>query len=286
MDEHYFGDMRFLEVSPPIALKPFLNRYYLYENLDERFRRCSFCALPNGMVEIVLLFNNNRVIFITKRQKLVLSGFIAGIFELNHSMKLKVEVNGKPLRGISVLLTHLGVNRILGVNLCELTNKVIAFSSFGWAALSRLHHDVMEMEETREKLKNLNDFFLSQITVNCHACQRILIVLNHLEHMSGPLTVERVAGEFSLSYKSLYRMFVEEVGLTPKMYLKILRFNLACRMLSRQPSVSWADLVDRCGYYDQSHFIHEFKAIMKKSPLQYLKSSRGSFYLNRPYVFR
>jgi len=286
MKEHYFSDMRILEIHPSVALKPYVEKYYVYENVGERLSRYAFRALPNGMVELFLLFNGNRITFITNRQRMSLSGFIAGIFELDHPMKVKVELNGHPMSGISIVLTHLGVNRILDVNLCELTNKILEFSSIWSSNLQWLQRDVVEIQEARQKLKNLNDFFLNQVSANRRPTQRILVVLNRLEQMRGPLTVEKVAGEFNISYKSLYRMFLEDMGLTPKMYFKILRFNQACWMLSRQPSVSWVDLVDRCGYYDQSHFIHEFKAIMKKSPLQYLKSSHGSFYLDRAYVFR
>jgi len=286
MKEHYFGDMRMLEIHPSIALKPYVEKYYLYEKMDDRLNRHAFRALPNGWVEMFLLFNGNRVTFLTTGQRMSLSGFIAGIFELNHPMKIKVELNGHPMNGISVVLTHLGVNRILDRSLRDLTNQILDFSSIWGSNQQWLQQNVLETNDVRQKLKNLNDFFLSRVSANHRPAQRILFILNRLEQMAGPLTVDRVAVEFNISYKSLYRMFIEEIGLTPKMYLKILRFNQACWMLSRQPSVSWSDLVDRCGYYDQSHFIHEFKAIMKKSPLQYLKSSRGSFYLDRAYVFR
>lgn len=286
MVEHCLGKMRVLEVNPSVALQPFVEKYYLYEHVDELLKRQFFRALPNGKVEIFILFNSSRVIFIGNRQRVALSAFIAGIFDLDHPMKVKVETPGHLLNGASVVLTHLGVNQILGVRLCDLTNKVLEMESF-WKPGERWFDNIMPgIVDYRQGPDHLNDFLLRQVKVNDRPVQRIHWILNRLEHIKGPLTVYRVAGELNLSYKSLYRIFVEDMGLTPKMYLRILRFNLACWLLNRKPSLGWGDLVDRCGYYDQSHFIHEFKAIMRQSPLQYLKSNQGSFYLNRPYVFR
>lgn len=285
MEVHCFGNMRIFEVDPPIALKPYIGKYFMYENLDERLKCRFFRALPNGMVEMFFLFNGTNILFLSNRRREVFSSFVAGVFELDHPMKIRVEAENAHFSGIGILFTYLGVNRILGVGLHELTNQVLESSCFTPARQNDLHDELEFGTDQRHRLRRLNDFFLGQLHNQQTPAQRVLFILNRLVHMHGPLTVERVAREFNISYKSLYRMFVDEFGLTPKMYLKILRFNHACWLLNKQPFVSWVDLVERCGYYDQSHFIHEFKTIMKQSPRQYLKTSHGSFYLDRPYVF-
>jgi len=285
MEEGYFNHMRIKGLSPSTALKPYIWKYYLYEQADERLRRSFFRALPSGRVEMFLFFDDNRIVFLTNRQITVLSGFVAGIFELTHPMKVKVEVNGGQFNGMSVIFTHLGVNRILNVRLSQLTNRIIDFTDFWSGAYQWLRDNILSVQEDGLRVRNLNQFFQNQIGNYRGPVAKIYCILDSIEQMEGPLSVERLARELNISYKSLYRMFVDEVGLTPKMYLKILRFNQACRMLNNNPRVRWIELVHQCGYYDQSHFIHEFKTIMKQSPRQYLMSTGGSFYLNRPYVF-
>lgn len=286
MENTYFNNLRTKEIEPSFALTPYISCYYLYENQEDRLENFYFRALPNGLVEMFFLFNGSRLIFYENRQKQVLSEFLAGIFELNHPVKMKVELDRHPFRGISLLFTHLGVNRLLGVDLCELTNKVVQLDKFWDSKIYWQFNNTLQIGNERLLLMSINDFFLHQLDAHDHPTQKIIPVLNSIAQMTGPLSVERVAERLRISYKRLYRMFVDELDMTPKMYLKILRFNRACYILDRLQKADETEIVYQCGYYDQSHFIHEFKTIMKESPRQYLRISRGKFYINRPYAFK
>lgn len=286
MKNSFFGNLRINEISPSFALKPYISCYYIYENSEDRKQDFFFRALPNGLVEMFYFFNGSRIIFQENRQKRFLSGFLTGIFELDHPMKIKIEVNGRPFRGISILFTYLGVNRLLGIDLYETTNKVLHFDEFWNSDTYWEFVNTLQIGNEKVLFMSINDFFLHQIDAGDHPTQKIIPVLNSIEQMTGPLSVERVAGRLHISYKRLYRMFVDELGMTPKMYLKILRFNRACFMLDRLKEADETEIIYHCGYYDQAHFIHEFKTIMKESPRRYLRTSRGNFYINRPYAFK
>ncbi|MEF8812118.1 MAG: AraC family transcriptional regulator [Bacteroidales bacterium] len=286
MENTYFDNLRTKKIEPAFALKPYITSYYLYENWEYRLQNFKFRALPNGLVEMFFLFNDSKVIFHEKRQKQALSGFVAGIFELDHPMKLRIEVNGRPFRGLSILFTPLGVNRLLATDLNELTNQVVHLDQFWNLKLYWEFVNSLQVGNERVLLMSINDFFLHRINAHDHPTQRIVSVLNSIEQMEGPLSVGRVASGLEISYKKLYRMFVEELGMTPKMYLKIIRFNRACYLLDQMKSIKESEIVYDCGYYDQPHFVREFKSIMKASPRQYQRSSRGKFYINRPYAFK
>jgi AraC-like DNA-binding protein len=73
-------------------------------------------------------------------------------------------------------------------------------------------------------------------------------------------TVRRVAGSIGLSERRFSQIFREEVGLTPKVWCRIQRFQRAVRMLHSGADVPWAELALDCGFYDQSHFANEFRA--------------------------
>ena len=130
MGNNYFRNLRIKEIEPSFALRPYIACYYFYEHWEERLQNFFFRALPNGLVEMFFFLNGSRVVFQEVRRKKIFSGFLAGIFELDHPMKVKIEVSGRPFRGISILFNHLGVNRILGVDLYKLTNQVIHLDEF------------------------------------------------------------------------------------------------------------------------------------------------------------
>jgi len=100
---------------------------------------------------------------------------------------------------------------------------------------------------------------------------------------AGAVPVDRLLQQFYVSRRTLERYFRDQVGLSPKQFSKVIRFNRAFALLNSDPSISWADLIHRCNYFDQSHFIAEFKSFMECTPTEYLrrKASVSSYYVGR-----
>jgi AraC-like DNA-binding protein len=87
-----------------------------------------------------------------------------------------------------------------------------------------------------------------------------------------------VVEETGCSPRHFIRLFSDEVGLTPKAFCRIRRFQRAVAMLHRAPAADCADVALTCGYYDQSHMIHDFQDIGGLSPASYL--SRRAQHMN------
>jgi len=83
--------------------------------------------------------------------------------------------------------------------------------------------------------------------------------------------VASVAEEAGLSVGGLTRLFKEEVGLTPKRYIRIQRFLRVLRRTRKGRPAPWARLAVEGGYYDQAHLINEFHALAGVSPCVYLR---------------
>jgi AraC-like DNA-binding protein len=95
----------------------------------------------------------------------------------------------------------------------------------------------------------------------------------HLFRDKG-LTVSQCAGSVGVSERRLSQVFREEVGLAPKMWHRISRFQTAVRALHSGVDVQWAELALNCGYYDQSHFANDFRAFSGIDPTTY-SAQRG-----------
>ncbi len=65
-------------------------------------------------------------------------------------------------------------------------------------------------------------------------------------------------------------MFKENVGLTPKGFLKIIRFQKAIQEIEACKKINWSGIAYETGYYDQAHFINDFKNFSGFTPQQYL----------------
>jgi AraC-like DNA-binding protein len=74
-----------------------------------------------------------------------------------------------------------------------------------------------------------------------------------------------------MSHKHFIDCFRREVGLTPKTFYRIRRFQDVLAGIQSRKAVAWADVACACGYYDQAHFVNDFVAFSGMNPSQYLE---------------
>jgi len=102
--------------------------------------------------------------------------------------------------------------------------------------------------------------------------------LRELEAVPQARTIAQVTGAVGLSQRRFIDRFRDEVGLTPKLFCRVRRFQQVVAVAHRSRKVDWTDLALSCGYYDQAHFIHDFQAFSGMTPTAYF--SRKSEYQN------
>lgn len=91
----------------------------------------------------------------------------------------------------------------------------------------------------------------------------MLIEANH-----GSLPIGQLAQKLWLSKRVLEYEFLEQVGLSPKLYSRITRFNSLMTGIKNKKITDWQDLALKYNYFDQAHFINEFKRFSGSSPSQ------------------
>lgn len=79
-------------------------------------------------------------------------------------------------------------------------------------------------------------------------------------------SIDSVRQSTGLGAARFIRHFEDAVGLTPKRYARVLRFNALLPRLVRQGPRDWADVAAQAGYFDQSHLVHEFKRLAGVTP--------------------
>jgi len=94
--------------------------------------------------------------------------------------------------------------------------------------------------------------------------------LAELHRDSSVRSSAEVARTLGISQRRFIQLFRDEVGLTPKLYSRIERFQLVLRRVERVDDVDWIDVATSCGYFDQAHFIHDFREFTGLRPSDYL----------------
>jgi AraC-like DNA-binding protein len=84
-------------------------------------------------------------------------------------------------------------------------------------------------------------------------------VLMNIVKKGGLMTVEDMANSACIGFRQLERQFQQRIGMTPKFFARLARFTKAWRIKEGNPTMSWTNIAYQCGYFDQMHFIRDFK---------------------------
>jgi len=94
--------------------------------------------------------------------------------------------------------------------------------------------------------------------------------LGVLDASAGAVRIDDLATQLGVSRQHLAVQFRARVGLSPKLYARICRFRRATAALKASPTPDWARLALECGYFDQSHLIHDFQEFAGSAPERFL----------------
>ncbi len=200
------------------------------------------------------------------------------IIGLQTSSKGIVIFNGD-VKFFSIQFRPNGFYKLFGIPSHIITDNIYEASDIicnGMATYNEQLNEAINLSE----MKKITDKFLLSYLVNCktfdpyHSITSTssLIFGNH-----GNVNIKSLAYQANMSLKRFEVKFTEQVGIPPKLYARITRFNYALLMKVQNISKNWTDICHRSGYYDQMHFIKEFKEFAGDSP--------GNFYKTTPLPY-
>jgi AraC-like DNA-binding protein len=106
-----------------------------------------------------------------------------------------------------------------------------------------------------------------------------------LQLTHGRLPIARLAQEAGLSARTIERRFLDEIGVTPKRFARILRLKRAYKLLPSTPRGGLATVAHECGYYDQAHMDDDFRELAGLTPSEYVRRRDGiheAFFATEP----
>ena len=172
-----------------------------------------------------------------------------------------------------------GANRLLGLNLKDFTDRREPLDLV-CPSLSIGIKNAVEQSQRVAYLSNAIDTLLLTALAEMPGNPRPLSPI--LKHVSCQSTVSTAAEKIGYSERHLQRLITEALGMRYKTFTRLTRINLAMQRMEKDP-VAFTKLAHALGYYDQSHFNHDFKAVCGISPTKYY-AHMSDFY-NESYKF-
>jgi AraC-like DNA-binding protein len=143
---------------------------------------------------------------------------------------------------------------------------------WGASAAAELRERLLEAPTPERKLREMSQVLEEQVVRPLSPLPAVAYALREFGNQQRWRTVAEVTQQIGLSQRRFIQVFREAVGLSPKLFCRIGRFQQVLQHIQRGTSVGWSQLAMSCGFYDQAHFIHEFQAFAGINPSAYLTS--------------
>jgi AraC-like DNA-binding protein len=254
--------IRYQEYRPTPALRPFVECYWSLDGQGDGSPAVE-PVFPDGRME-VLFHRGDRFTRILDRggEEVQARRLLAG--QLTRPLQLR------PGGRISVVAARFrpgGAFRFVPVPQHELTDQVLDLDLF-WRAPAALD----EPDEVDTRVRILERLLLARLGADGETGP-VDAAIGSILRSRGTMPIETVAERAGLTRRQLERTFLHRVGVPPKVLSRIIRFQHALAAIGS--GEAGATLAATCGFYDQAHFIRDFKAFSGSTPGAYWGQAPG-----------
>ena len=145
-------------------------------------------------------------------------------------------------------------------------------------ATNELRERLLEAPDVDSMFVLTQRFLMRQVVRPFELHPGVAFALHRFCSRSPHISVASVLDCIGLSHRRFVQLFHNQVGLTPKSFSRVQRFQRVLRMVHRAHEIDWSGVALDCGYYDQAHFIHDFQEFSGLTPTIY--AARATEHLN------
>lgn len=256
--------------APPLSF--FIEHFFYYEGYHAEHMMEKF--LPDGSMDLLIdltetpkkLFHNEEGTTFTTYKKSWISGMKTEYILIDASVSSMIGIHFKP--GGAYPFFDFPVN--------ELNNLTIETDALWNNEIHSIREAVLNAPVIEQKFRILENFFLQKSKRRSEPNLLIKYAVDQLLHSPAVWTIDKLTKKVGVTQKHLITLFKKYVGLTPKQFARISKFQKVIQLAEKQQQIEWTSIAYECGYYDQSHFIKEFQAFSGINPSSYLVQ-RGEY---------
>ena len=258
---------------PAAPLSTFVDLFWYYaghvrEHSKERL-------LPTGTIELVINLHEDQVRTYDPDDTSICHRFPGSVVVGPHSRYFVLDTSEQN----DVIGIHFkpgGAFPFLAPPMDALRDSHVPLDAIWGGGVALLRERLLAAPTPQAKFAVLERTLLSRISHYPEPNPAVAHALRCLDAAPHLHTISRLTERIGLSPKRFIQLFTQQVGLTPKLYCRVQRFQRVLQTVQSQRQVDWADIAAGCGYYDQAHFIRDFRAFSGFNPSAYL-SQRGEY---------
>jgi AraC-like DNA-binding protein len=229
--------MSYAEILPDKNLRPFIECYWIHSN-----DLSPHIVLPDGCIDIV--FNDA-------------AGSVVGTM----TTPLIVQPSGD---FVGVRFRSGKASMFFDFDASELTDQKTELQNIAGRDGSILIEKLFDAQDLSRKIEILNANLSSWFTNKSN--EKVDYVIQKIIQSQGNISINWICRSLDLSRQHLARLFQEYVGIRPKQFARVIRFQALLKNVRQTQKVNWANEAAMLGYYDQAHLITDFRQFSGTSP--------------------
>ncbi|MBQ4822124.1 AraC family transcriptional regulator [Aquimarina sp. MMG016] len=151
----------------------------------------------------------------------------------------------------------------------ELNERILPAEDILGEEIIQLREEIYTQNDSKDKFVAAEKWLTHRFDTNKTPPNALLTVLEELQKTSATNYAE-VIEKYPNTQKHLINQCKKYIGITPKYFQRILRFNEILHQIHQKEKISWSQVAYQCGYADQSHFIKEFKHFSGFNPEEFI----------------
>lgn len=163
----------------------------------------------------------------------------------------------------------------------NLNEKIVSAEEIFGDSILELREELLEQQTSEDKFHIVEKWLESRFHPEKEPPKELLRTLEGLQSESAT-NYSLIIESYPKTQKHLIDQFKKYIGLTPKYYQRILRFNEILQLIKNNEKIAWSQIAYQCNYSDQSHFIKEFKHFSGFNPKEFIEQEFNS---NEPNFF-
>ncbi|HTF80275.1 MAG TPA: helix-turn-helix domain-containing protein [Cytophagales bacterium] len=260
--------VHFQHIQPHAQLQGYIEKLWVLETVGRFPEEDMKIIVPNGLIKMVIPYRNG------------LFGSMHGCAHVSaeHHITLigvsdipsRVDyLNDAPTGSIGVEFSPLGAYRFFKINLSEIKNKIFHLESVIGNVAKELEERVSNVESVAGKVSLVQQFLISQMSKDQGDVVFDYCIQKIISH-KGLVSVKSLESASGYSTRWINMKFNEKVGVSPKNLSSIIRFMQFYQALAVNNGITLLEKDFYSFYYDQSHFIKEFKRFTGLSPMKFI----------------
>jgi AraC-like DNA-binding protein len=168
--------------------------------------------------------------------------------------------------GVQVNLTPLGAQRWFGVPMSEIACRTVSLRDVLPGDQRFLAEQLAEIDGWDRRFDLVERLIARRVLDSEPQAEVVRWALGRLEEAGGNVDLGRLAHEMGYSTRQVTRLFRKYVGIRPKLFGRLVRFDRLAQRLREGPATSWAELAADGGFCDQSHLVREVRHFSGRPP--------------------